>query len=147
MSWHRLATGFPVRDFLKPCSVGRSLLKVLMATSSKLPSIPLYISQYLSEYVFRVSPSLILKDSRDDRGRGTLLQVMKREPNAWVSFLKEFMESGFMLSNHIIATGPRLDGKTLHIKVLSLEWTTILGLKWLTCSMGSVLPLYMVNVG
>ena len=80
-------------------------------------------------------------------GRGTLLQVMKRELNAWVSSLKEFMESGFRLSNHFIATGPRLDGKTLHIKVLSLEWTTILGLKWLTCFMGSVLPLYMVNVG
>ena len=34
----RLVTGFPVRDFLKPCSVGRPLLKVLMATSSKSPS-------------------------------------------------------------------------------------------------------------
>ena len=39
----------PVRDFLKPCSAGRLLLKVLMVTSSKLPSISLYISQYLSK--------------------------------------------------------------------------------------------------
>ena len=119
-------TGFPVRDFLKPCSVGIPLLKVLMATSSKLPFISLYISQYLFENVFRISPSLILKDSREDRGRGTLLLVMKREPNAWVSSLKEFMESAFKLSNHLIATGPRLDGKTLYIRVSSLEWTVIL---------------------
>ena len=68
----------------------------------------------------------MLKDSREDRGRGTLLQVMKRDPNAWVSSLKEFIELAFKLSNHLIATGPRLDGKTLHIKASSLEWTVIL---------------------
>ena len=73
-----------------------------------------------------LSLSLILKDSRKNRGQGTLLQVMKREPNAWVSSLKEFMESGFKLSNHLIATDPKLDGKTLHIRALSLEWTAIL---------------------
>ena len=47
ISWRMLVAGFPVRDFLKPCLAGRLLLKVLMATSSKLPSISLYISQYL----------------------------------------------------------------------------------------------------
>ena len=56
INWRKLVTGFSVRDFLKPCSVGRPLLKVLMTTSSKLPSISLYISQYLSKYAFRVSP-------------------------------------------------------------------------------------------
>ena len=64
-------TSFPVRDFLKLCSVERPLLKVLMATSSKLPSISLYISQYMSEYVFRVSPSRMNKDNRESKGRGT----------------------------------------------------------------------------
>ena len=44
-----LVAGLPIRDFLKPCSVERLLLKVLITTSSKLPSILLYISQYLPE--------------------------------------------------------------------------------------------------
>ena len=35
MSWRTLVTGFPVRDFLKPCSAGKLTLKVLMPTSSK----------------------------------------------------------------------------------------------------------------
>ena len=34
ISWRTLATGLPVRDFLKSCSTGRSALKVLMVTSS-----------------------------------------------------------------------------------------------------------------
>ena len=57
------------------------------------------------------------------------------------------MKPSFRPSNHLIATGPKLDGNTLHIRALLLEYTTILWLKWLTCSMGSVLPLYMVKVG
>ena len=47
ISWRTLVASLPVRDFLKPCSAGRLLLNVLMATSSKFPSISLYISQYL----------------------------------------------------------------------------------------------------
>ena len=43
------------QGFFKSCSVGNLTLKVLMATSSKSPSISLNISQYLSKYVFRVS--------------------------------------------------------------------------------------------
>ena len=73
--------------------------------------------------------------------------MTKREQNAWVSSLKELIEFALRLSNHLIAMGPRLDEKTLHIKVSSLEWTTILWLKWLTCSTESVLALYMVKVG
>ena len=54
--------------------------------------------------------------------------VMKREPKAWVSYLKEFMEFGLRPSSHLIAMGPKLDGNTLHIKVSSLEWMAILWL-------------------
>ena len=79
ISWRTLVTGLPVKDFLKPCSVGRPLLKVLMATSSKLLSISLYISQYLSEYAFRVSPSCMDNDNNKLKGRGTLLFIMKQE--------------------------------------------------------------------
>ena len=147
MSWCTLVTGLPVRDFLRPCLAGRPILKVLMAMSSKSPSISLNISQYLFEYVLRVSLSHIDKDNRELKGRGTLLHITKWEPNAWVSFLKEPMESALRLSNHLIVTGSRLDGNTLHIKVSSLEWIAILWLKWFTCSTGFVRPLYMVNVG
>ena len=59
-----------------------SSLKVLMATSSKSPSISLNISQYLSEYVFRVSSSLMDRDNKEAKGQGTLLHVIKRDPNA-----------------------------------------------------------------
>ena len=65
-------------------------------------------------------------DNKDPKGRGTLLQVIKREPKARVSFLKESMEFAFKPLNHLIATGPKLDGKTLHIKASSLEFTVIL---------------------
>ena len=146
MSWRKLVIGFPVRDFFKPCSVGRPFLKVLMVTSSKLPSISLYISQYLSEHAFKVSPSHMDKDSKESKGRGALAHVMKWEPKAYVSCLKESTEFGLRPSNHLIATGPKLDGNALYIKVSSLEWTVILWLNWLTCSMGSVRPLYIVKV-
>ena len=107
---------FAIRDFLKLCLAGRPTLKVLMATSLKSPSISLNISQYLSEYVFRVSSSRMDKDSRESKGWGTLLHVIKWEPNAQVSFLKESMESALRSLNHFIATDPRLDGNTLHIR-------------------------------
>ena len=63
-----LVIGLLVRDFLKPCSDGRPTLKVLMATSSKSPSISLNISQYLSEYAFMDSPSLIDMDNKKSKG-------------------------------------------------------------------------------
>ena len=126
MSYRTLVIGLPVKDFFKSCSAGRPTLKVLMTTSSKSPPVSLNISQYLSEYVFRVSPSHMDKDSRESKGRGTLLHVIKQEPNARVSSLKESMEFAHSPSNHLIARGPRLDGNTLHIKTSSLEWTTIL---------------------
>ena len=50
---------------------------------------------------------------------------MNREQNDWVSFLKELMEFVLSPSNHLISIGPKLDGNTLHNRVLSWEWTTI----------------------
>jgi len=55
-------------------------------------------------------------DNKDAKGRRTLLQVIKRALKARVSFLKESIEFAFKLLNHLITTGPKLDGKTLHIK-------------------------------
>ena len=66
------------------------------------------------------------KDSKESKGRGTLLHLIKQEPNARESSLKEFMEFSHRPSNHLIVTGSRLDGNTLHIEVLSLEWIAIL---------------------
>ena len=43
MSCRTLLTGFLVKDFLKSCSACRLILKVLIATSSKFPSISLNI--------------------------------------------------------------------------------------------------------
>ena len=59
--------------------------------------------------------------SKDPKGRGTLLHVIKRAPKARVSFLKDSIELALKPLNHLIATKPKLDGKTLHIKALSLE--------------------------
>ena len=118
-----------------------------MATSLKSPSISLNISHYRSEYVFRVSPSLMDKASKEAKGWGALLQVIKRDSNVWVSSLKELMDLALIPSNHLIATGPKLDEKTLHIKASFLECTAIFWLKWLTCSTRFVLPLYKVKVG
>ena len=146
LSWGITLT-FLVKVLLKPCSVSRQTLKVHMATSSKSPSISLNISQYLFEYVFKVSPSRMVIDSKESKGRGTLLHVIKQDPNTRVSSLKELIKPAPRPSNHLIATCPRLDGNTLHIKASFLEWIAILWMKWLTCCTGSVRPLYMVNVG
>ena len=121
-----LLTGFLVKDFLKSCSAGKPTLKVFIATSSKSSLISLNISQYLSKYVFRVSHSLIDMDNRESNGRGTLLHVIKWDPNAWVSSLKESMEPAPRPSNYLIATGPRLDGNTSHIEASFLECMAIL---------------------
>ena len=127
---------------LKSCLAGRPTLKVLIATSSKFSSISLNISQYLSEYVFRVSPSRMVMENKEFKGWGTLLQVTKRDPNSRVLSLRELIEPVRRPSNHLIAIGPKLEGNTLHIKAPFLEWTTILWLKWHTCSTGSVRLLY-----
>ena len=79
ISYRKLVTGLPVKDFLRPCSEGSPTLKVLIATSSKSPSISLNISQYLSAYDLIDSPSLIVIDNRESRGWGTLLHVINRE--------------------------------------------------------------------
>ena len=93
------------------------------------------------------SPSLIDMDNKKSRGWGTLLHVMNREQNDWVSFLKELIEFVLSPSNHLINISPKLDGNTLHSKASSWEWIAIFYLNWLTCSTGSIRPLYMANVG
>ena len=64
-------------------------------------------------------PSLIDMDNKESKGRETLLYVMNRETNDWVSFLKELIEFVLSPSNHLIGIGPKLDGNTLHIKASS----------------------------
>ena len=61
--------------------------------------------------------------------------------------MKELMEPAPRPSNHLMATSFKLEENTLHIRASFLECTTILWLKWLMWSIGSVQPLYMVNVG
>ena len=65
-------------------------------------------------------------DNQEPKGRATLRHVMNRVTKARVSFLKESIEFVLKPLNHLIATGPKLDGKTLHIKASFLEWTAIL---------------------
>ena len=122
-------------------------LEIYNSDFIKITIISLNISQYLSAYAFTDSPSLIVIDSRESKGWGTLLHVMNWEQNDWVSFLKELMEFVLSPSNHLIGIGPKLKGNTLHNKASSWEWTAIFCLNWLTCSTGSMRPLYMVNVG
>ena len=49
----------------------------------------------------------------------TLLHVMNKEQNDWVSFLKELMEFVLSPSNYLIGIGPKLEGNTLHNKASS----------------------------
>ena len=55
-------------------------------------------------------------DNKESKGRGTQLHVIKRDPNIRVSSLKESMELSLKLSNHLMATSPKLEGNTIHIK-------------------------------
>ena len=66
------------QEFYQSCSVGRPTLKVLIAMSSKSPSISLNISQYLFEYVFRVSPFRIDMDNRESKGRNPTIRNKMR---------------------------------------------------------------------
>ena len=95
-----------------------------------------------SRLPYEISPQAVAVIS----GRGALLFVTKREPKAWVSCLYKSMEFLFKPLNHLIATSPKLDGKTLHISTSFLEWTAILWLNWLICSTGSVLPVIKSEV-
>ena len=65
-------------------------------------------------------------DNRKFKGQGTLLHVIKRDPNTQVSSLKESIEPVPRPLNHLIAIGPKMDGNTLHIKASFLECTDIL---------------------
>ena len=106
ISWRILVAGLLVRDFLRQWLAGRLFLKVIMATSSKLSSISLYVPQHLSEYAFKVSPSCMDNDNKALKGWRALRFVTKREPKSWVSCLYESMEYVFKPLNHLIATGP-----------------------------------------
>ena len=64
-------------------------------------------------------------DNMEFKGQGTLLHVIKRDPNTQMSSLKESIELAPIPSNHLIATDPKLDGNTLHIKASFLECTII----------------------
>jgi len=65
-------------------------------------------------------------DNKESKGQETLLHVIKRDPNVRVSSLRESMEYAPRPSNHLITTGSKLDGNTLHIKASFLECTVIL---------------------
>ena len=54
------------------------------------------------------------------------MHVMKWDPKARVSFQKELMELAARPMNHLIDIGPKLEGKTLHIRTSFLECTAIL---------------------
>ena len=46
-----------------------------------------------------------------------------------VEFLKGIYRTYSQAIIHLMATGPKLDGNTLHIKASFVEWTVILWLK------------------
>ena len=89
MSWCMFEVDYIVNNFLNLCSTRSPTLKVLTATSSKLPSTSLYVSQYRSEEVLKVSPSFIDIDCNESSGLGTLLHVINLAPNALVSSSKD----------------------------------------------------------
>ena len=54
--------------------------------------------------------------------RNTYVLTMNLASNAPVSSSIECIDPSSRLSNHLMATEPRLEGKTLHIRALFLEW-------------------------
>ena len=79
---------------------------------SHVIKIPINLIKYLLVPVrvcFKVSPSHMDMDNKESKGRKTQLHVMKQDPNARVSSLKESIEPAPRPSNHLIATGPKLD--------------------------------------
>ena len=65
-------------------------------------------------------------ESKESRCLRTQLHVINLAPNAFVSSSKDPIDPSSRPSNHLIATRPRLEGKTLHINDLFLKWTAIL---------------------
>ena len=53
-------------------------------------------------------------DNKESTSLGTLLQVMNLAPNAFVSSSKDPIDPSSKASNQCIATGPKLEGNTLH---------------------------------
>ena len=60
-------------------------------------------------------------DSKEFKGRETLLHVIKQDPNTRVRSLKESIELAPKPSNHLIAISPKLDENSLHMKASFLE--------------------------
>ena len=54
--------------------------------------------------------------------RNTYVLIVNLASNAPVSSSIECIDPSSRLSNHLMATEPRLEGKTLHIRALFLEW-------------------------
>ena len=65
IGWRTLVTGLPIKDFLKSCSVGMPLLKVLMATSSKFSSSPFYLTRegWLKDLIQSLTHGIITQAS------------------------------------------------------------------------------------
>ena len=90
--------------------------------------IPINLIKHLSVPVRVCFQGLTRMDmhKREFKGRRTLLHIIKRDPNTRVSSLKESIKPAPRPSNHLIVTGSKLDGNTLHIKASFLECTAIL---------------------
>ena len=112
INWCISYADFIVRDFLRSEFMGSPTLKVQTATSLKSPSISLKSSQYLSEYVFKDFPSLVATESKESKGLGTLLHVTNLAPNIFVNSSYDLIDPSSSPLNHLMAVGPRLDGKT-----------------------------------
>ena len=54
------------------------------------------------------------RDSKEAKGQGALLHVIKWDPNVWVSSFKELIDLTLRPSNHLIATSPKLDENLAH---------------------------------
>lgn len=130
-----------MRDFLNLKFEGNPTSKGLAAMPPKSPLISLKSSQYLLKYTLEDSPSLMAMVCKKSMGFGTLLHVINLAPNALVNSSNDLMDPSSNPSNHLMAVGPRLRGKTLDMRALFLEWMAILWVKWLKCSTGFVLSL------
>ena len=126
INWCISCMSFIMRDFLRSKFIGSPTLKVRTGTSSKSPLISLKNSQYLSEYVFKDSPFLIAIESKESKGLGILLHVTNLTPNTLVNSSYDLIDPSSNPSNYLMAMSSRVDGKTLYIRALFLEWMVIL---------------------
>ena len=64
-------------------------------------------------------------DNKESTGLGTLLQVINLALNALVNSSKDPIDPFLKALNQRMATGPRLERNTLHIRASLLAWTAI----------------------